>query len=64
MPIQIGESIQVVPNGGGTQADVFASRAVTLQPFDPRLDVSRIDLIEPTIRAEELDREMKPLLRS
>lgn len=64
IPIMIGESIQVVPNGGRTQADVFASRAATSQPFDPRFDVLRIHLIERTTRAEELDRETQPLLGS
>jgi hypothetical protein len=34
------------------------------QPFNPRLYILRIDLIEPTIRGEELDRETQPLLRS
>jgi hypothetical protein len=34
------------------------------KPFNPRLRVFRIDLIEPTIRAEELHCETQPVLRS
>ena len=62
--VKVREGVQVVPNSGDAQTYVTASPAATSQPLDPPIDILRIDLIEPTIRAEKLDRETQPLLRS